>query len=101
MSEINGIVEVLIADSLALEPGRNSLNRMWEVKRLEAKTGSRPSGLLELGDLFAGVLPKVRVARIKPFIQLRDNEVRALATAGGLYIPGNDQSELPDLDTIE
>jgi hypothetical protein len=74
---------------------------MWEVKRLEAKTGSRPSGLLELGDLFAGVLPEVRVARIKPFIQLRDNEVRALATANGLYIPGNDQSTLPNLDTVE
>jgi hypothetical protein len=101
MSEINGIVEVLIADSLALEPGRNALNRMWEVKRLEAKTGSRPSGLLELGDLFAGVLPEVRVARIKPFIQLRDNEVRALATASGLYIPGNAQAELPNLDTVE
>jgi hypothetical protein len=101
MSEINGIAQVLIADALALETGKNALNRMWEVKRLEEKTGSRPSGLLELGDLFAGVLPQVRVARIKPFIQLRDNEVRALAVANGLYIPGGENAVLPDLDAIE
>lgn len=97
LAEMKGLQEVIIADSIASESGRNALNREWEIDRLIRKTGVGETFLQELADLIGGRTAAERAAHLDPFIRQSEDAVRGTATRAGLYVPGGSGAVLKSL----